>query len=558
MFDAEYDFVVVGSGAGALTGAITAAERGMKTLVVEKTDKIGGTSAVSGGGVWIPNNHVIRKAGTFDNRNDAVEYMNVSIGPEGPATSMDLRHAYIDSGPEMALFLETLGMRWRAQYPYPDYYSDLPGGKPTGRSLEPDHFDMRKLGEWEGRVRADQSIPPLWLYNSEANHFLMATRTIRGFLMAAKVVGLRTVWQKLTGKRIATVGKSLVAQLLKIALDRGISVWCSSPMHELIVEDGRVVGIVVEHLGKTMRIGARNGVLLASGGFSRNKELREKYQHGPVDLRWSLVPEGDDGDAFRVSSELGAAMDQMDLAWWMPTFIDGDGVTRFNIWERSMPHGIVVDSSGQRFVSESAPYLEFGAAMEERNKTVGAVPAWQIIDAQHRRSYPFTYMPPGVTPKAALDSGFLIKANTIEELATKIGIEPQALRDTVDRFAGFAKSGVDEDFRRGHNHFERHYGDPRQKPNPTLGAIDTPPFYASRLWLGDIGTKGGMLTDRDAKVLREDGKVIPGLYAVGNATASVMGKSYPGAGATIGPSMVFAFRAATEAAVSEGKRSSVA
>jgi succinate dehydrogenase/fumarate reductase flavoprotein subunit len=548
MFDAEYDFVVVGSGAGALTGAITANEHGLKTLLVEKTDKIGGTSAVSGGGVWIPNNHVIREAGTVDSYRESIEYINESIGPVGPATAMDVRMAYIDSGPAMAGFLETAGMRWRAQYPYPDYYSDLPGGKTTGRSLEPDAFDMRKLGEWERRVRADESIPGLWLFNSEARDFLMARRTIRGFYTAAKIVGWRTVWQKITGKRVATVGKSLVAQLLKIALDRGIPVWLSSPMRDLIVEDGKVVGVIVEHEGRKMRIAAKRGVLLASGGFSRNLEIREKYQNGPVDLSWSLVPEGDDGDAFRVTSELGAATAQMDLAWWMPVFIDGGGVTRFNIWERSMPHGIVVDSSGKRFVSESAPYLEFGAAMEERNKTVPAVPSWQIMDTQHRSSYPFTYMMPGVTPQAALDSGFLIKANTIEELATKIGIEPQALRSTVNRFNGFAKTGVDEDFHRGHNHFERHYSDPRVKPNPTLGALDTGPFYASRLWLGDIGTKGGSVTDRNGQVLHEDGSTVPGLYAAGNATASMMGTAYPGAGATIGPSMVFAYRAAIEAA----------
>jgi succinate dehydrogenase/fumarate reductase flavoprotein subunit len=547
MFDEEYDFVVVGSGAGALTGAITAHDRKMSTLVVEKTNKVGGTSAVSGGGVWIPNNHVIRRAGTHDDREDSVKYFNASVGPEGPGTAMDRREAYIDSGPDMATFLESAGMRWRAQYPYPDYYSDLPGGKQTGRSLEADAFDMRKLGDWEQRVRADNSIPPLWLFNSEANHFLMSTRTVRGFLTAAKVIGFRTILQKVTRQRIATTGKSLVAQLLKIALDRHIPIWLSSPMRELIIEDGRVVGVIVDQQGQQRRIGARRGVLLASGGFSRNSELRSEYQVGPVDPSWTLVPEGDDGDAFRVTSQLGAEMAQMNLAWWMPTFIDDGGITRFNIWERSMPHGIVVDSTGQRFVSESAPYLEFGAAMEERNKTVGAVPAWQIIDAQHRRNYPFTYMIPGITPQAAIDKGFLVKADTIEELAGKIGIAPTDLRQTVDRFNGFAQTGVDLDFHRGHNDFERHYGDPRVKPNPTLGALSKGPYYAAKLWLGDIGTKGGPLTDPDGRVLRAEGDAIPGLYAVGNAAASVMGNAYPGAGATIGPSMIFAYRAALQA-----------
>lgn len=549
MFDAEFDFVVVGSGGGGMTGAITAHEYGLKTLLIEKTDKIGGTTSVSGGGVWIPNNHVFRRTKHPDNHREAVQYLNESLGPEKPATSMAVRAAYLESGPAMAGFLETAGLRWRAQYPYPDYYSDLPGGKTTGRSLEPEAFDMRQLGEWKDRVRADNSIPPLWLYNSEAKDFLMALRTPRGFYTAAKVVGLRNVWQKVTRKQMATTGKSLVAQLLKIVLDRGIPVWHSSPMLDVIQEEGRVVGVVVEREGRKMRIAVKRGVLLASGGFSLNKSLRDKFHEVPVDTTQSLVPEGADGDAYRITAELGAAMDQMDLAWWMPAFFDNQGLRGFNIWERSMPHAIVVDSSGKRFVSESAPYLEFGNAMVERNREVPAVPAWQIIDDEHRRSYPFTDMLPGVTPKEALTSGLLIKADSIEELATKIGIDPQALRNTVDRFNGFAKSGVDEDFNRGHNDYERHYGDPRCKPNPTLGTIAAPPFYASRLELGDIGTKGGAITDRDARVLREDDTEIPGLYAVGNATASVMGNFYPGAGATIGPSMVFAYRSAIAASV---------
>ncbi|BCW05886.1 FAD-binding protein [Arthrobacter sp. NtRootA1] len=547
MFDANFDFVVIGSGAGAFAAAIAARKQGMKTLILEKTDKVGGTSAISGGAVWIPNNHLLHRAGQGDSRQDALTYMNAAVGPETPATSMDLRLAFLDSGPEMVQFLEAEGMRWRVMIPYPEYYSSLPKGDVKGRSLEVDSFDMRTLGPWEQRVRGAQGMPGLVLYNTEARDFLMIRRTIRGFYTAGKV-GLRSFIQKIIGRHTAAVGQSLIGQLLKITLDRGVQVWPSSPVGELIVEGGSVVGVVADHNGKKMRIGASRGVLIASGGFSRNTGMRQEFQQGPVDLNWSLVPEGADGDFYQWVTELGAETAQMDLAWWMPTMIDDKGVTRFNIWERSHPHAIVVDSTAQRFVSESTGYLEFGAAMEERNKTVPALPSWQIIDSQHRRSYPFAYMPPGVTPQSAIDGGFLIRADTIEELANKIGLDPRALRTTVDRFNGFAKTGIDEDFNRGYSAFERHYSDPRQKPNPTLGTIESAPFYAIKIGLGDLGTKGGAITDCDGRVLREDGTTIPGLYAVGNATASMLGDSYPAAGATIGAAMVFGYRAALAAA----------
>lgn len=547
MFDEEFDFVVVGSGAGAFTAAIAARKKGLTTLVLEKTDQLGGTTAISGGAVWIPNNHLLFKAGERDSRQKAITYIDEAVGPETPATATDLRLAFVDTGPEMVRFLEEEGMRFRVMIPYPEYYSHLPEGDVRGRSLEVEQFDMKTLGDWETRVRGAQGMPGLIMYNTEARDFLLIKRTIRGFFTAGKV-GLRSFVQKALGRHSAVVGQSVIGQLLKITLDSGAEVRYSSPVRELIVEDGAVAGVIAEHAGTQVRIRARHGVLIGSGGFSRNVALREKYQEGPVDLKWTLVPEGADGDAFTWMAELGAATAQMDLAWWMPTMIDDKGLTRFNIWERSHPHTIVVDSAAQRFVSESIGYLEFGAAMEERNKTVPAIPSWQILDSQHRRSYPFGYMPPGVTPQAAVDGGFLIRADSIEELAGKIGLDPAELRKTVDRFNEFARTGVDKDFRRGHSAFERHYSDPRQKPNPTLGAIETGPFYAVKLGLGDLGTKGGVMTDRDGRVVRPDGTAIPGLYAAGNATASMLGDSYPAAGATIGAAMVFSYRAANAAA----------
>lgn len=217
------------------------------------------------------------------------------------------------------------------------------------------------------------------------------------------------------------------------------------------------------------------------------------------------------------------------------------------LWERSLPHSMIVDSAGERFVNESTGYLDFGDAVLQRNRTVSAVPAWLIIDARHRRRYPFGLMLPGITPKSAMRYGFLTKADTIDELATKIGIDPAALRATVQKFNGFAHTGLDTDFGRGDNVYDNFYGDPRTKPNPNLGAIEKAPFYATRVWPGDLGTKGGLLTDEHGRVLAEKAEAIAGLYATGNTTASVMGDSYPGPGSTIGPSMVFGYTAALNA-----------
>jgi 3-oxosteroid 1-dehydrogenase len=551
-FDGEYDFVVVGSGAGGLTAAITAHERGLHTLLVEKTDKIGGTSSYSGGGLWIPNNHVIKDAGIADSRAEGLEYMNDLIsdaGDVGPASSPERKAAYLDEGPRMVRFLQDAGFRWRAVVGYPDYYPDRPGAKPMGRQIEGEAFDTRALGEWAGLLRSDPSMPSLILYNSEAADFLMSVRTLKGFRTAVRAIGIRGIGSRLRGRRLVTNGKSLTGQLLKLALDRGITIWRESPFVSLILDGDAVTGIVVEHGGQSMRIGARRGVLLAAGGFSRNAELRTKYQEGPVDLGWTLVGPGDTGDADVAAIDAGAATAMMERAWWMPTIIDpATKVSRMLLWERSLPHSIVVDSSGQRFVNEATSYLEFGNTVLERNRTVDTVPSWMIIDARHRRRYPFALFPPGLTPKSAITSGFLVKAATLDELAAKIGIDAAALRSTVDRFNTFALRGVDEDFGRGRTVYDNFYGDPRSKPNPNLGTIERAPFYATKVWPGDLGTKGGLLTDEHGQVLRENGQPIPGLYATGNTTATVMGDSYPGPGATIGPAMVFGYTAAVHAA----------
>ncbi|MBM3678002.1 MAG: FAD-binding protein, partial [Actinobacteria bacterium] len=284
------------------------------------------------------------------------------------------------------------------------------------------------------------------------------------------------------------------------------------------------------------------GVLLAAGGFARDGAFRRLHQ--PAGDEWSSAGRGDTGDLVKLGIGLGADTALMDDAWWGPAFVSPEGARQFSVWERSMPGAIIVDQSGERFVNESASYVDVGHAILERDRLTPAIPSWLIMDARHRRRYAFGAFPPGRTPKAAIGSGFVVKAGSIAALAAATGIDGDGLRRTIDRFNGFARTGVDEDFRRGSNVYDTYYGDPRVRPNPNLGPIGNAPFWAVKVFPGDLGTKGGLVTDVDGRVLRPDGSAIGGLYAAGNTTATVMGRTYPGPGGTLGPALVFAYRAA--------------
>lgn len=548
-YDIEADFIVVGSGGGALTAAITAKALGLDVIVIEKTDKIGGTTAYSGGSAWIPNNPVSLAGGLTDSREEGLHYMEACISDTGLATSHARKEAYIDKGADMVDLLASQGFSWRAVPRYPDYYPERAGGSAFGRSIEGEAFDTNELGEWQPFLRANDKIPPLPIYSAEAADFLLSARTAKGFQTAARVVGKRLLLSRLRGKRLVTNGNALIGRLLQIVLRQQTQIMRNTPVMELLVENDQVTGVLALRDGVQTTIAARRGVLLAAGGFSRNLQMRRTYHKTPVDLDWTLVAPGDTGEITAAAMALGAATEMMERAWWMPVTVETTtNISRLVVWERSFPHSIVVDGSGKRFTNESAPYLDFGEAMIDRNNSSVAIPSWLVIDARHRRRYPFGVMAPGITPKSAVESGLLIKATTIHELAQKMTVDPAALKATVERFNSFAESGIDEDFARGTSIYDHFYGDPRQHPNPNLGSIEEAPFYAAKLWLGDIGTKGGLVTDEHGRVLREDNhKPILGLYATGNTTASVMGDSYPGPGATIGPSLVFGHAAAAHA-----------
>lgn len=564
-FDKTVDVLIVGSGAAGLVAALTAHGAGLVPLVVEKEAKLGGASAYSGGGLWVPCNHVNRAAGQRDTKEEALTYMEDVIGDVGPASSRERKEAFLDNGPSMVRMLADLGFRWKSGLGYADYYPDRPGGRPEGRTIEGAIFDLNELGDWKDRVLLAPGRPAIPMHTTEAGTFALAFKTRKGFQTAARVVGRRQIGGALRGRNNSGMGTSLIGQLLLLLRQRGLDVWDRSPLVELIVDGDVVVGAVVDHEGKRLRVRADRGVLLAAGGFAKNLQMRQEHQPSPISTSWTSVPPGDTGDGVEAGVAIGAATALMDDAWWGPTLMDpATEQPAFVLWERSFPFGIIVDSLGERFMNESASYIDTGHALFERNAELGArgrsIPAWLIVDARHRSRYPMATVLPGILAgKAAEKSGFLTRGESLAELAGKIGVDPAGLQRTVERFNGFARTGVDEDFGRGRTEYDRFYSDPTVGPNPNLGALEKAPFWAVKVWPGDLGTKGGLLTDEHARVLTETGEPIRGLYGAGNTTASVMGRTYPGAGSTLGPATTFAYIAARHMAASTpGARSETA
>ncbi|TWB25666.1 FAD-binding protein [Nitrospirillum bahiense] len=554
------DVIIVGSGAGALMAAVRAADLGLKPLVVEKAALIGGTSAISGGGIWIPCNDDQAQAGVRDTLEDAFRYVRTCA--KGLASD-DRILAYVETARLMARYLGSIGVPYRCMPLYADYYPSLPGARPGGRTMDPADFDAASLG-LEGLTQMRPGNPGQALFgrinlNSFDAHTILSQGPGSVSVVLKNILRYATDlrWRLKTSKdRRMTGGQALVAGLLRAARQRQIPIWVDSPLQSLLTQEGRVAGAVIRHSGQDVRVVAKRGVVLAAGGFERSQDMREQYLPKPTDARWTATPpDGNTGDAIRAGAAVGGALHIMDLSWGVPTVnVPGEEKFRGVFVERSLPGCLVVNALGQRFVDESGPYPEFQQAMIANHQaTGGAIPAWIVFDGRFRARYPMgpllptSLMPDRKVPQAWWDS-VVWTAPTLEALATRIGVDPQGLRNSADRMAAFARTGKDEDFDRGGNVFDRYYGDVTVKPNPNLAPLSQAPFYAMQLWPGDIGTKGGLLTDRDARVLDAQGVVIPGLYCVGNNSASVMGPAYPGAGSTLGPAMTFAYRAASHLA----------
>lgn len=541
----EFDFIVVGSGGGSVPAALVMHEAGKRVLIVEKQAKIGGTSAFSGGVIWIPNNHILNDEGGGDSYERSRAYLDGLIGEVGAASSPERRDAYIRYGADMIRFLEKHGMKFLHAH-WPDYYDTRPGGIAEGRSLCAPLFDVGELGEWKDKLASFPLTADMPLESRDSVALFTAMTTWRGKLMAAKLA-LRMLQKKLTGKELRGAGNALQGRLFQIALRKGIPIWTECPASDFVIEDDRVAGVIVETGGERKELRARLGVLINAGGFSRNPAMREKYQPKPTSVDWTVVNPGDTGEMIEAVMRLGAASDLMDEAFWLPSsFSPDDG--RFMGFHApndvGKPHCIVVDAQGQRFVNESCAYMEFGQAMYR----VGAVPAWAVFDSNHRHKYPWGMALPGKPAKELLESGYLRCFDSLEDLARGCEIDPVGLAATIAQFNTFARCGVDPDFQRGSSAYNRYYGDPTVKPNPNLAPIEQGPFYAVAIYPGDVGTSGGILADEHARVLREDGSIIPGLYVTGNSSAAVVGRCYPGAGASVGPSMTFGYIAARHAA----------
>jgi 3-oxosteroid 1-dehydrogenase len=545
-WDASVDVVVVGSGFGGMTAALVAAGEGLETIVVEKMDKYGGSSALSGGGVWVPNNPVLERGGQTDTPERARAYMYEVVGDRIPRERID---TFLTRGPEAIDWLErnTRHVRFRWVKGYSDYHPEYAGGEPMGRTMEPVPFDLRKLGQDEESLNRNPMMKGplgLWTTQSDYRYLTQAVTTWRGRFTAAKV-GLRTVVTRLSGRHMAALGAAGVGRFRLALKEAGVPLWLESPLTGLLVDNGRVLGVRIERGDKPSAIQARRGVILAAGGFEKNQEMRKRYQQEPVEVGWSSGASGNTGDGIRAAQEIGAAVDLMDDAWWMPS-VEAAGAGVLILAERSLPRCIVVNGDGRRFVNEASPYVNFVHRMYELNDA-GAkhIPSFLIFDQTYRDRYPFVAVPPRrPLPRAFTKFGIVTVGDSLAELADKIGIPAANLQDTVTRFNSLAARGRDEDFGKGDSAYDRYYGDPANKPNPCLGPLEKPPFYAFRIVPGDLGTKGGVVTDPDARVLDLEGRPIPGLYATGNNSASVMGNDYAGAGATIGPAIVFGFIAA--------------
>lgn len=550
-WDSSYDFVSVGSGGGGLVGALRAAAAGCTALVLEKQPLIGGSTAMSGGMVWIPNNPLMRADGIHDSYVDGLAYFEEIVGDAGPGSSRERQEAYLTDGPRMVSFLQDCGMRFTRCAGYPDYYDNRNGGCAAGRSIEGVPYDARRLGEWRHKLQpglaASIGMPAM---TEEIPYMMHFNRSARSFAVTARIA-LRALVAALRRRSLLTNGSSLVGQMVELAVARGIPIWLETAP-ALVVEDGRVTGVRITRVdGTTTTVEAREGVLLAAGGFAHNRELRLKHGGDQQTTgEWSMSNPGDTGETLEMAMALGAQTDLLDEAWWLPSPSPYFGMSAMNS-ARQRPHTIFVDAAGKRFCNEANSYVEVGKAMFARDKDAKAVPCWLVFDDNYRRRYTHSQTSLGRLPAKWLKSGEITKAETLEDLARTCGIDPTGLVATVERFNVHAAKGLDPDYGRGESQYNRHLGDPGNKPNPALGPLDRAPYYALRIFPGDVGTCGGLVTDEHARVLGADGEPLPGLYATGNITATVMGRTYLGAGASIGNSMVFGFLAAEHACGTE-------
>ncbi len=559
---ATFDVVVVGAGAGGMMAANRAHDLGLSVLLVEKSDRFGGTSAVSGGAIWVPCNDDL---GTGDDKARALTYLRLCTKGLVPDEKLT---AYIDNAAPMVRYsTQKVGLGFKAVMEYPDYYPHYEGALPGGRTMDPAPVDGGELGDDFYRLREPYALMKLF---SRISMTVSEARAITTKKSGWPMIVLRVIaayWTDL-GQRLRTrrdrrltMGNALAGGMLRGLVKRGVPRLYNAPLLRLVREGERVAGVVVSRDGREVTINARKGVILAAGGFERNQAMRDENLPARTAEKWSVTPGGNNtGDAIRAGIEAGAATEFMNLAWWAPTMrlpsrATPNTETRVGLFmERGWPGSVIVNRLGRRFVNEAISYNDFGYAMIADQEASGAnVPCWMVFDATFRKKYIVGGLMPGMLepdkslPPEWVDNVFY-RAETLGELAAKIGVPAPALAETVTRMNDFARTGKDTEFGRGDNVYDRYFGDRFVKPNPCLGPIEKAPFYAVRLDLGDIGTKGGLKVDARARVLDKGDRPIAGLYAIGNCSGAITAAAYPGAGATLGPAMTFGYIAANDIA----------
>ncbi len=537
----QYDVVVVGSGTGMLA-ALAAKDAGLSVLVVEKSEYFGGSTALSGGGFWIPNNPLLQRAGLVDSRERAAEYLrNVTDGETGE----DRWGTFLQHGPAaVELLARTTPLGFAHMTDYADYFPELPGGSATGRAMEPKPFNARLLGADRALLRPPAMSAPFPMPVSGRTYkwLNLVARKPKGIATAVKLLGVGVGGLAIKREYIAG-GGALAAGLFAGVRTAGIPVWFNSPLQGLVTEGDRVTGVVVSRDGSDVTIRASRAVILSAGGFDRNESWRHKYQSEQLDTSWAFGNPANTGDAIEIAESVGADLAFMNESWWFPAVPVPGPMPGTLLAERSLPGQIIVNQQGQRFMNEAVNYMTAGQILLTQQ-----LPVWMIFDQQYRNRYLFGggIFPRQPLPQLWYDEGVAFKAASLPELAQTLGMPD--LPASVERFNLLAGSGRDDDFHRGDSAYDRYYGDPTIAPNPCLGPITKPPFYAVKVVPGDLGTCGGIRADGYARALRPDGSVIAGLYATGNAAGNAFGRVYPGPGATIGQGLTYGYIAAKHAA----------
>jgi len=550
-WDQSFDVIVVGAGAGGMAAAITASVEGRSVLLLEKTDRIGGSTAISGGAVWAPMNAQSAAVGHPDSFDKAWTYMRNTVGDAAPAA---MQRAYLQACAGMVDYFERHSeLRLVARSYSPDYYPDRDGAALGGRSLDPAMFDGRLLGARFAELRDPlpefMVLGGMMITMTDARHLLAVTRSFTSWKEGMKLV-LRYVSDRLRGYRRGTrlvLGNALAARLFKTVLDRRIPYRLNAAPRRLVLEEGRVAGIEIEQQdGRVQRLRARNGVVVATGGFPWNEELRRTLYPQPTGP-WSMSPGDNRGEGIQLAREAGATLGEGHAApaFWAPVSIlqRADGTTvRYPhlVWDRAKPGLMAVNQAGQRFVNESTSYHEFVLGMYRSHRSVPTMPAYLVCDHDFMERWGLGLALPGGRPREHLvRAGYLTRASTLRELAAKLKIDADGLEASARRFNAFARDGVDGEFGKGSTDYNRYLGDPEHQPNACLGPLEKGPFYAVAVYAGDIGTACGIRCNENAQALDAEGRVVPGLYMAGNDMHSVMGGQYPAPGITLGPALTF-------------------